>query len=150
MGSPLNYWYCHSSIKLAHTTWMIIQRNQYSMRFSSIKGGLTVLFYCCLSSCHCFIYNIVTVFTVLKRILYKSSLIANEVNTNMCLISLKNPLLFHFVPLFTPNEYNNNYNNNCLFDTTVRYFAYNLFVSANLYSLDFHSRILLMLLVVCL
>ena len=58
-----------------------------------------------------------------------SSFIANQVKGNMCLILLKNSFLFALTYV-----YNNNYNYNSLFDTTIRYSAYNLFVSANLYS----------------
>ena len=55
-----------------------------------------------------------------------SSFIANQVKTNMCSISVKffiGPTTF--VPQFTLNWYNTNYNNNCLFDTTICYSAYN-------------------------
>ena len=69
-----------------------------------------------------------------------SSLIAKQVNTNMSLISLK---LFNiyttYVPLFEFIGYNSNYNYNSMSDTTIRYSAYNLFVSANLYLLDSHN-----------
>ena len=55
-----------------------------------------------------------------------SSFIANQVKTNMCSISVKFFIgLTTFVPLFTLNCYNTNYNNNCLFDTTIRYSGHN-------------------------
>ena len=61
---------------------------------------------------------------LLKR-LYMSSLIANQVKTNMCSISVKFIIvLITFVPLYTLYWYSNNYNNNCLFNTTIRYSAH--------------------------
>ena len=89
-----------------------------------------------------------------------SSFIANQVKTNMCSISVKFFIvLTTFVPLFTLNWYNTTYNNNLLNSlllaaynlfistvlirysshTTIRYYAHNLFVSVNLYSLDFYN-----------
>ena len=56
-----------------------------------------------------------------------SSLIANQVKANVCLVSVKLFIvLTTFVALFTLNWYNNNYNNNCLFNTIIRYSAHNL------------------------
>ena len=55
------------------------------------------------------------------------SLIANQVKANM-ILNLNETLfivLTTFVPLFTVNWYNNNYNNNCLSDITIRCSAYN-------------------------
>ena len=43
------------------------------------------------------------------------------------------------MPLFTLNWYNTNNNTKYLFNTTIRYSAHNLFVSVNLYSLDFYN-----------
>ena len=57
-----------------------------------------------------------------KTVLYISSLISNLVNTSFFLVAVKLfSVLTTLVPLFTLNCYNNNYNNNCLSDTTVRY-----------------------------
>ena len=54
-----------------------------------------------------------------------SSLIANQVKTNMSSISAKFFIVLTiFVPLFTLNWYTN-YNNNCLFNKTIRYSAHN-------------------------
>ena len=54
-----------------------------------------------------------------------SSLIANQVK-KMCFISVKFFNLFTtFVSLFTLNWYNINYNNNCLFNATIRYSTHN-------------------------
>ena len=87
-----------------------------------------------------------------------SSLIPNQVKTNMYSVSVK-LFIVHttFVPLFTLYWYNNNYYNNNLLSslllaaynlfvsptlirysspTTIRYSAHNLFVNAKLYSLD--------------
>ena len=51
---------------------------------------------------------------------------ANQVKTNMCSVSVKLfMVLTTFVALFTLNWYNTNYNNNCLFNTTIRYSAPN-------------------------
>ena len=65
-----------------------------------------------------------------------SSLIAIKVKTNMRLVSTKLSLFspLSYVPLFKLNWYNNNYNynNNCLFDTTIRYSDHNHFVSNTL------------------
>ena len=68
-----------------------------------------------------------------------SSLIATEVKTNMCFSF--NSTVFTIRTTYVPlmQAYNNNYNYNSLSDTTIRYSAYNLFVSADLYSLDSHS-----------
>ena len=64
-------------------------------------------------------------FYFLKKSLNMSSLIANQVKTNMRLISLNKLyiILTTFVPLFT--QYNNNYNNNFLYDTSICYSTYN-------------------------
>ena len=64
-----------------------------------------------------------------------SSLIANQVKTDMF-------FSFHttHVPLFKLIHLcNKNYNYSYWTDTIIRYSAYNLFVSANLYSLDSHN-----------
>ena len=46
--------------------------------------------------------------------------------TNICFVSVKVFIvLTTFVPLFTINWYNNNYNNNCLSDTRIHYSANN-------------------------
>ena len=51
-----------------------------------------------------------------------SSLIANQVKTNMYFILVKLfIILTTFVPLFILNRYNNN----CLFNTAIRYSAHN-------------------------
>ena len=89
-----------------------------------------------------------------------SSFIANQIKTNMCSVSVKFFIVLStFVPLFTRNWYNTNNNNNLLSSlllaaynlfvitalirhsshTTIRYSAHNLFVSVNLYSLDFYN-----------
>ena len=68
-------------------------------------------------------------------------LIANRVKINMYFVFVKTFIvLTTFVPLFTFNWYYNNYNNNCLFDTTIRSSAYSLFVSNYLYSLDQYNK----------
>ena len=89
-----------------------------------------------------------------------SSFIVNQVKTNMCSISVSVFIVLStFVPLFTLNWYNTNYNNNLLSSlllvaynlfvsttlirysshTTIPYSAHNLFVSVNPYSLDFYN-----------
>ena len=72
------------------------------------------------TSIYCYIFNL------LKR-LYMSLWIVNQVKTNKCIISHKKLCLFAvvFVSLFVLNGYNNKYNYNCLYDTTIRYSAYN-------------------------
>ena len=72
-----------------------------------------------------FLFKYCYVFTFYKR-LNMSSLIANQLKPNMCFVSVKIFIvLTTFVPLFTLNWYNNNYNNKCLSDTTIRNYAYN-------------------------
>ena len=48
-----------------------------------------------------------------------SSLIANKVKTNICLVSLSRYCTLFMCPTVS-NLYNNNYNNNCLFDIFLR------------------------------
>ena len=59
--------------------------------------------------------------TFLNR-LNMSSLTTNKAKTNMCFVSVKLFIvLTTFVPLFTLDYLNNNYNNNYLSDTIIRY-----------------------------
>ena len=71
-----------------------------------------------ISFIRCCQYKILLVkFLPFKKRLNMNSLIANQIRTNICFISVKIFIVFtNFVALFTQNWYNNNYNNNCLSD----------------------------------
>ena len=54
---------------------------------------------------------------------YMIPLIGNQVKTNMC-----SGVLTNFVPLFTLNCYNNNYNNNCLFEIKRTFLHWKVYI----------------------
>ena len=82
--------------------------------------------------------HIVT-FLHFKKRLYMTSLIANQVQTNMCSVSVKHFIvLTTFAPVFTLNWYN--YNNNLLVQHNYSLFCSQPFCKHCTYTLDLQNR----------